>query len=652
MPKADGRSPVHLGFKTSIITLFVVVVLVIGLTLVFLSFSRMSAVTQSAAGKFIDKVAELSAGRIDTQLRLIKSSLDLLSDMPPVQTAAIGDGSRLYPLMASMLRNNEHLFSLYIGYDDGSFVELDYIDRAGAEARERLQAPEGAVFRGVLIFRRQNTTAEARIVFLDGELAKLGDTTGPRDFDPRNRPWYVEAGKSDRSGLTGPYVFFATRKHGYTVHQKMRDGRTGVVAGDIILDTAEQMLNRDRLTASSVAFLFDDAGRVLAHPDMSHYLRRDAAERGADMIPHLRNDDMNGVARAIRAWKQTGIPQQFFYDADGRQYAAAFRQVEGAGAANLRVAVLAPFDEFFATIVSERSRLVAITLGFVVAMLPLVFLIGSLLSKSLQALADQTDRIQRFELGPTRPVRSSIREIDELGRSVSTMRVVAQTFSQFVPKRLVQQLVETGTALELGGTRRDVTLLFTDVAGFTELTERADPAQVMQYTSRYFAAISNEIMAHGGTVDKFIGDGLMAMWNAPADDDDHVLNACAAALALVRANERLNAEFEREGWPAYHTRCGLHTGDAIVGNVGSTDRMNYTALGANVNLAARLEGLNKNYGTSILVSEAVRDRASHRFEFRAIDRIRPKGFDQTFQIYELIGPRDDSVATGPLRLAS
>ena len=107
------------------------------------------------------------------------------------------------------------------------------------------------------------------------------------------------------------------------------------------------------------------------------------------------------------------------------------------------------------------------------------------------------------------------------------------------------------------------------------------------------------------------------------------------ALPRWHFNDRLNAEFEREGWPAYRTRIGLHTGEAVVGNIGSEDRMNYTALGASVNLAARLEGLNRNYGTSILVSAALRQRAASRFVFRSVDRISPKGFAEAFDIYEL-----------------
>ncbi len=408
-----------------------------------------------------------------------------------------------------------------------------------------------------------------------------------------------------------------------------------MVAGDMLLDATEEILNKEKLTESGVVFLFDDANRILAHPQMSDLLKREAAAHGEGTLPRLRADDMSGVLSAIHAWRTSGVPQQLFRDPGGRLYAAAFREIPIAGNANMRLAVLAPVDEFFANILSERNRLFGITIGFVLLMLPLVFLIGALLSRSLRALAVETDKIQKFELISVPPVRSWIREIDDLGRSVSTMRTVTQTFSNFIPKRLVEQLIRTGTPLQLGGTRREVTLLFTDVEDFTPITEKADPSLVMQYTSRYFAVISEEIARYSGTVDKFIGDAIMAIWNAPADDPDHVSHACAAVLAMLRANDRLNSEFAEEEWPAYHTRFGLHVGEAVVGNIGSEDRMNYTALGATVNLAARLEGLNKNYGTSILVSSAVRERAASEFLFRSVDQISPKGFAESFDIFEL-----------------
>lgn len=632
---ARGKA-VRLGFKASIITLFALIVLAIGLTLVYLSFSRISAITEAAASKFIDKVAELSADRIGSQLKLIKDNLEILRDLPSIQRGAITGNPQLNPLLAAMLENNQELFNLYVGYEDGSFVEMDAVDRAGAAARERLGMPNGAMFRLVTISRSNGSQQiDSKRIFLSKKLDVVAEEPGPRDYDPRDRPWYQDANRNDGALLTGPYIFFATGKHGYTIRLPLKAGKGGVVAGDVLLDATEEILNKEKLTESGVVFLFDDANRILAHPQMSELLKREAAIHGEGTLPRLRADDMSGVLNAIHAWRTSGVAQQLFRDPGGRLYAAAFRDIPIAGNANMRLAVLAPVDEFFANILSERNRLFAITIGFVLLMLPLVFLIGALLSRSLRALANETDRIQKFELVSAPPVRSLIREIDDLGRSVSTMRTVTQTFSNFIPKRLVEQLIRTGTPLQLGGTRREVTLLFTDVENFTAITEKADPSLVMQYTSRYFAALSEEVMKHSGTVDKFIGDAIMAIWNAPADDPDHVSHACAAALAMLRANDRLNTEFFKEGWPAYNTRFGLHVGEAVVGNIGSEDRMNYTALGATVNLAARLEGLNKNYGTSILVSSAVCERAASEFLFRSVDQISPKGFAESFDIFEL-----------------
>jgi adenylate cyclase len=631
-PQSSARGgPPQFGFKTSIIALFVAIVLVIGLTLVYLSFSRITAITDAAASKFIGEVAELSADRIGSQLKLVRDNLAILNALPPIQAAEIEDNPRLNALLAAMLKNNDQLFNLYVGYDDGSFIEMDAIAGSGRETRARLEAPEQAAFRLVVISRSDPARIKSRRLFLSDKLETVRELPGPLDYDPRERPWYKDADRRDGSWLTGPYVFFATGKQGYTVQSALEQGRGGVIAGDLLLNVTQELLKREQLTQSGVAFLFDDDDRILAHPKMSEMLGREVS----GTIPRLRETDMAGVLKAIRAWRESGITQQFFLDPAGRLYAAAFQAIPHSGPANLRVAVVAPVDEFFASILSERGRLFAITLGFVALMLPIVFVLGSLLSRALRTLADETDRIQRFEFSAAPPVHSMIREIDDLGRSVATMRTVTQTFSRFVPRRLVEKLIATGTPLQLGGARREVTLLFSDVVNFTEMTEKADPARVMQYTSRYLAAMSQQIMEHSGTVDKFIGDAIMAIWNAPADDPEHAANACAGALAFMRANDRLNAEFEREGWPAYKTRCGLHSGEAVVGNIGSEDRMNYTALGATVNLAARLEGLNKSYGTSILASAALRQRVMSRFLFRSVDRISPKGFAEAFEIYEL-----------------
>jgi adenylate cyclase len=639
----------RVSFRTSIIAVFVGIVLTVGLALLYLSFIRVNAIVRTAASGYLSTVAQASADRIDAQLKSARDNLDILRGMPSVQAADISDNLRLYNLMASMLRNNAQLSNLYMGYDDGSFLELDFIDRSGAEARKRIGAPDGAKFRLFVIARSATTGAlQASTAYMDDGLRVLARVAGPDDFDPRKRPWYGGAFEPDAALLTAPYIFHLTDNVGYTVRMPIGSERVGVVAGDILIGEAETMLRQQGLGKSGVAFLFDDAGRVIAHPDLSKWLNRRGADDRLPELPRLTDVDTVGALAAIEAWRRTGVSEQFFRDHRGREYLAAMQPIIVAGTADLRVVVFAPTDEFYSDIVAERRSLIIVAILLLLAALPAAFLIGNRLSLSLRILSREVDRIQRFRFSTMPRLRSPIREIDDLGRSVYTMRSLVQTFSNFVPKRLVQQLVETGDSMELGGTRREATILFTDIENFTSLTEGKDPTQVMLYTSRYFAAMSNAIAAHHGTIDKFIGDAVMGIWNAPIEHPDHVAQACAAVLTCLDVNRKLNAEFEAEGWPAYHTRFGLHVGDAMIGNIGSSDRMNYTALGTTVNLASRLETLNKDHGTRALVSEAVRDRAGDDFRFRFVGRIKPKGFAGEIAVYELLERTAEQAVERPI----
>jgi adenylate cyclase len=205
------------GFKTSIIALFVAIVLVIGLTLVYLSFSRITAITDSAASKFIGAVAELSADRVGSQLKLVRDCLKILNALPPIQSADIEENPQLNALLAAMLKSNDQLFNLYVGYEDGSFIEMDTLDGAGRDTRARLEAPEQAAFRLLVISRSDPARIKSRRLFLSEKLETVRELPGPFDYDPRERPWYKDAIRRDGSWLTGPYVLCATHKQGYTI---------------------------------------------------------------------------------------------------------------------------------------------------------------------------------------------------------------------------------------------------------------------------------------------------------------------------------------------------------------------------------------------------------------------------------------------------
>lgn len=635
----ESANRMRVGIRASITAVFVAIVLVVGLSLVYLSFERANAIIRAAAVTYIDKVAEHAADRVDAQFKDVLDDVDILSVLPGITNARL-DNPAIHWLMTSMLRKHGQLFNLYAGYDDGSFLEVDFIDRAGQGFRQKLGAPDKAMFR-LLIIRKSadGTPRMATTSYLSADLGLLAETTAPADYDPRKRPWYIDAYEPESSVLTAPYIFHASGQPGYTLRLPIKKARHGVVAGDILLSDADQILRDQQLGRSGVAFLFDDAGRIVVHPRMSELIA--AGPDGAQVaLPQLATVYKKGFPAAAQAWRSGESSKQFFTGDDGRTYLASFRSIGIASSAGLKLVVLAPLDEFFATVLADRRFLFFLTLACVLAALPAVFWLGSAVSRSIREIVAETDRIQRFEPGDSLRRRSFIKEIDDLDRSVFTMRKVIETFSNFVPKRLVQQLVETGVPLELGGERREVTVMFSDVTDFTALTERAGPEQVMSQTSAYFAELSNTIMAANGTVDKFIGDAVMAIWNAPALDPSHVTSGCEAILACQAATHRLNQQFEARGWSPYRTRFGLHVGHVVVGNIGSAARMNYTALGASVNLAARLESLNKVYGTTALVSEQIKLRADGEFLFRSVDRINPKGFAEKFPIFELRGKRN------------
>ena len=271
------------------------------------------------------------------------------------------------------------------------------------------------------------------------------------------------------------------------------------------------------------------------------------------------------------------------------------------------------------------------------AFIPVVWMFGSTMSHSLKRITAQARQLQTLEEPNLMPVTSHIREVHELGNTVHLAQRTIWSFAHFVPKEIVRRVIDNSISTRLGGIKQEITLVFTDVQGFTTIAETADPDVLMQQTSRYFSVLTQAFLAEGGTIDKFIGDAVMVFWNAPNPQADHVARACRAALAAKAAGEKLNAEFEAEGLAPFITRFGIHVGEAVVGNVGSTERMNYTALGNTVNLAARLEGLNKQVGTTILASEDVYLRVRDQFEFSAFDAVVAKGMTKETRIYGLVG---------------
>jgi adenylate cyclase len=257
-------------------------------------------------------------------------------------------------------------------------------------------------------------------------------------------------------------------------------------------------------------------------------------------------------------------------------------------------------------------------------------------TKSLLFIEAEMSNIQNFRLDEPFELKTRILEVYRMKVAVDAMKQGLRSFVKYVPSEVVRQLIGMNKEAVLGAERREMTIMFTDIAGFTSISENMDSDTLAEYLAVYFKGMTEPIMQNKGTVDKYIGDAVMAFWGAPLKLDDHAIKACNTALDCNYFLEKMNADSVAKGLPPLHTRIGINTGEVVVGNFGYDKRMNYTVMGDHVNLASRLEGLNNRYGTRIIISEYTYGQVRELFVTRPLDTVSVKGRKQGVRIYELI----------------
>ncbi len=625
--------------RPGIILAFLVVMVPLNAGLVVFVYSRTVSLAFDMADTAMRRTTIEVTDKIDSLLAPVGQAVEALVAMAQLDRYGLRHAGSQDKVL-EMLQRLPEVTSLYAGFAvDGGFYQVLRV-RPGLD---RLGPDLGVIPAGAGFVLRELDARDGRMVdaytYLKAHGQAVGAELGPVRYDPRRRAWYQAAMAGDGLTISDVYAFSGTGNLGLTVSRRLTDGDrkpVGVVGADLSLQALSQFLDQRRVGRNGVVFIMDEDGRLIGHPRADLAVSR-VGDRVSMVMAGESADPV--VADAVRR-RGAGAGDHFRarLGTGGDEFLVAFQPFPSRFGRAWVIGIAAPVQEFVGPIQRASLMILAVGFGVILVVVVAVLLLSRLLTRPIQALIRESDRIRQFDLAERPVVQSGIVDVDALAESVDRMKSGLRSFGAYVPKELVRQIVASGVSTNIGGSRRPLTVLFSDLKDFTTLSEGLPPEDVLERLSRYFDVMSHAIHDSGGVVDKFIGDAIMAIWNAPIPDERHAVNACRALLGCMRAEDALNAAFLAQGKEPFSTRFGLHTGTAVIGNVGSRDRMQYTALGAMVNLASRVENLNKTYGTRCLMTGPVEEAVRGHFLVRMVDLVVPVGTSHPTPLFELVGP--------------
>ena len=386
-----------------------------------------------------------------------------------------------------------------------------------------------------------------------------------------------------------------------------------------------------------LTFICDEDGRLITGLTPADPLR----EEGEDLriapegLPPEIRAAVHSAALKEAVKSETSVSGTF--KVNGKEYIATFRALPRPQTQDWVIGIVVPRAFYFGQLAAMRERLLAVLLAVMILLVICGGLILQGVRRAQAQITHESLKMNAFDFTPT-PPNSPFRDVIDVLESQEKAKAAMRAMSKYVPIDLVRRLYRDKSEPVLGAVPLEVTIMFTDIKDFTALCERLKPNELADALGRYLEVMAGIIQREcHGTIDKFIGDAIMTFWNAPEPVADHARMACRAALLCREAGARLAQSPDWGAWPPFGTRFGLHCAPALIGHFGARDRMNYTAIGDAVNLASRLEGLNKQYGTSIIVSETVVHHCGDAFVFRLLDRVAVKGKSEAIRIFELLG---------------
>jgi len=542
-------------------------------------------------------------------------------------------------IFLALLRSQPTLYWIGIGFPDGGFFgTLKAADDEIDMVEVKRDPATGARQQRVDTYMPQ-----------PGDILFRGRDIAPSDFDATAQPWYQRAVAEDGPGWSMlRHLPYRDRPAIVTSTPITIDGDfSGVIAIVVELERLSQFLATLSVGKTGTVVLLNRNGQVVASA-ASAALKEQRAGEMPDLDKLARDHPMLAAMTSLLDSNRLSLADlrevrqlQSIGPLDGREYFVTFSPLNFN---NWIVATVIPEGDFLAFV--ERSAMVLLVVLVVLTVLIATIATlaaNRLITAPLARVASQLKHIEEFRLDRVVRLASPLRELDNLSGALSQMSRGLASFQKYMPTELVRTLVSQGIEARPGGHQQTLTVMFTDLAGYTGISERLGD-NVVPLLAEYLEAVSTAVLNHRGTIDKFIGDGVMAFWGAPVPDERHAIDACAAALECQCLLVRQRQTAIDRGKTPLRMRIGINTGRMLVGNIGSNERLSYTVIGDPVNVASRLEPLGKLYGVDIIIGEETRSAAGYAIIVRRLDRVAVYGRTGGLAIYELL---DMAADVGP-----
>lgn len=534
----------------------------------------------------------------------------------------VGPGTvqeRLIPYLTNVITVVPYLSSIQVTQSNGDFVAI-YNARVNQVSQyffhQYKQVPEETKYIINVMHRASHNPAVEEVRYLNNDMQIIDvERKVSNDFDPRSEAWYMQAVKWPAlHWIPVFYNMWHLQVVGVSLPVRDYSGSVfAVIKINISLKELSNFVALQTIGHSGKTFILQNNGSILLPQ--------------GDVDATLRSLLTSGYEKFME-----GHRNLLLLDSEQGQYFVNFAELPIAYDDIWLVAVLVKYNDFFADVIKAEHKALLISFMLVILFSGAAFIVATHISRPIVRLARNVDLITNLDFSEQQPVSSRIIEIMTLTNSVKAMRRALFAFSRFIPIEVVRALIAQGRELVLGGERREMTILFTDIANFTTHSESMIIEDLVHALSAQLSEISKAVLHYEGTLDKYIGDSVMAFWGAPTAIVDSSIKACYAALTAHRQLQKTQE---------WQSRFGIHVGEVLVGNLGTEERMNYTAIGNPVNVAARLQALNKQYATCILISESVLEKIGTHFVTRPIDCVALKGKMNKITIYELLGTKDE-----------